>query len=65
MMSGFDGTALRVLREAAGLTVRDVAALAGVSTGHLSRVETGMRQPSSKWVHAVVSAIGKHLDDAA
>lgn len=37
------GRTLKMMREAHGATLRDVAAPAGVSVSHLSRVESGER----------------------
>jgi transcriptional regulator with XRE-family HTH domain len=38
-----DGSKLRAVRQSQGLTLTDVAKRAGVSPGHLSRVERGRR----------------------
>ena len=38
-----NGTALRVIREAKGLTVTETAKRAGIAPAHLSRVERGSR----------------------
>ena len=40
------GSKLRVLRQAAGLTLDQVAALTGIGVSTLSRLEAGRRQPS-------------------
>ncbi|WP_042438816.1 helix-turn-helix domain-containing protein [Streptacidiphilus albus] len=40
------GSRLRVLRQAAGLTLDQVAALTGIGASTLSRLEAGRRQPS-------------------
>ncbi|MFR9726833.1 helix-turn-helix domain-containing protein [Streptomyces sp. MS19] len=52
-LSGHDSPApdsvapqLRALRHRAGLTLEEAAATAGLSPAHLSRLETGQRQPS-------------------
>lgn len=67
LMRETDGTdvALRLLREAAGLTVRALAAEAGVSPSYLSRVETGDVEPTDKWVRIITSAIGRRARRAA
>jgi transcriptional regulator with XRE-family HTH domain len=38
-----NGSKLRAVREAKGLTLTDVAKRAGIAPGHLSRVERGQR----------------------
>ena len=55
------GTAIRQLRTSAGLTLADVATLAGISVSYLSRVENGLVSPTPQWVHIVTSAIGDRL----
>ena len=40
------GSRLRVLRQAAGLTLHQVSALTGIGASTLSRLEAGQRQPS-------------------
>lgn len=57
------GVALRLLREAADMTIRELAAEAGVSGSYLSRAETGQVTPSAKWVHLIASAVGRHTAD--
>lgn len=53
------GDTLRALRNEKGLTMRDVAKLAGVSPGEISRVETGVRQkPSPLFLRAVAPVLG-------
>lgn len=59
------GEAVRVLRQEAGLTIEQVANLAGVSPSQISRVETGVKSPSAAWLGAVVEAIAQHLRPAA
>lgn len=56
-----DGTdvALRVLRHSAGLTVRELARMAGVSPSYLSRVENGDVQPTDRWVRDVICQVGQ------
>lgn len=48
--------ALRVIRERSGLSVSDLARMAGLSQPHLSNIETGKRQASP--------AALRHLADA-
>lgn len=48
--------ALRVIRERSGLSVTELARIAGLSQPHLSNIETGKRQASP--------AVLRHLADA-
>jgi predicted transcriptional regulator len=59
------GTAIRVARKAAGMTLADVSRTAGVSVPYLSNVENGNAHPSAKWVHMVIEVIGNQLEDVA
>ena len=59
------GKAVRTLREVAGLTARDAAKAAGVSESYLSRVETGVADPSPEWVGNVTAAIADVMRDRA
>jgi len=59
------GTALRALRKAQKLSLRDVAKLAEVDYSTLSKVERGLHDPSPRWVKAVTDALGKHMAGAA
>lgn len=55
------GVALRTLRRAAGMTLADLAAAAGVSMSYASRVEAGVVLPRPKWVAHVVDVLGREL----
>lgn len=55
------GPALRAIRQAAGMTLQEVADLAGISVSYLSRVETGQQAPSDAWVAAVAIVLGDRL----
>jgi len=59
------GTALRALRKAQKLSLREVANLAEVDYSTLSKVERGLHDPSPRWLKAVTDALGKHLAGAA
>lgn len=63
--TGGTGTALRALRQTAGLSLREVSSAAGVSLSYLSRVETGKEMPSDKWVRMVTDVIGCQIEAAA
>lgn len=53
-MHGYDGPTLRSLRESAGVALRKVARIAGMSHGHLSKVERG--EPGRPVTPAVLAA---------
>ena len=57
--------AIKALRQAQGLSQRDLARLAEVQPGYLSLVETGKREPSARWLKAVTDALGRHLGGVA
>ena len=52
------GAIARRVRETQGLTLTDVAAIAGISAGMLSRLETGRVMPSLETVVALAGALG-------
>lgn len=55
------GARLRRARQAQGRSLRDVAAAAGVSIGHLSQVERGLAEASSEVLAALCRALGVPL----
>ncbi len=59
------GVALRLLRKSAGLTLDDVSRVAGISAPYLSNVENGNAEPSAKWVHMLIDAIGSDVSRKA
>lgn len=59
------GHAIRALRKAQGLSLRELARLAEVEPGYLSQVEQGKRDPSPRWLKSVTDALGRHLGGAA
>lgn len=52
------GSVLRAERQAQGLTLRDVAELAGCSLGYISEVERGVKEPSSEVLDQVIGSLG-------
>jgi transcriptional regulator with XRE-family HTH domain len=52
------GAVARRVREGQGLTLTDVAAMAGISAGMLSRLETGHVTPSLETLVALADALG-------
>lgn len=59
------GTAIKAMRQAQGLSLRELARLAEVEPGYLSQVERGIRDPTARWMKSVTDALGKHLGGAA
>lgn len=59
------GSALRVMREAQGLTMRQLAEKAGTTYGYISEVERGEKVPSKRWMRAVLDALADNLRGAA
>lgn len=57
------GAALRTVREARGLSLREVARRVGVSPSFVSQVETGKANPSVGTLYALVGVLGTSLDD--
>lgn len=52
------GTAIRLRRNALGLTLEQVALAAGTDAGNLSRVERGVQKASAELVEQVAVALG-------
>lgn len=55
------GPIIREMRRAQGLGLRELAALADVAPGYLSKVERGLEDPSPRWVKDVTNALGRNL----
>lgn len=51
------GHAIRTRRQTLMLNMRQVSAKSGVSLGHLSEVERGIKEPSSELLRALVPAL--------
>ena len=58
---GHAGTAIRAMRNAQGLALRELAELAGVSYARLSLAERGEWEPSQKWLSQVTQALANHM----
>jgi len=56
---------IRVWREHRGLTARDLAVKAGVSTAYLSQIETGVRDGSFETIKRIAAALSITVDDLA
>lgn len=59
------GPAIRAMREAQNLRLRELAELSGTSFSYLSLVERGKRQPTDRWLRDVTDALAKHMLGAA
>ena len=57
------GPAIRQVRRARGLTLEEVAVEVGASVAHLSRMESGTRQPSLDGLLRVAAALGVEIGD--
>lgn len=54
-----------MMRQAQGLTLRQLADKAGTSHAYLSQVERGDKVPSPRWMRAVLDALADNLRGAA
>lgn len=57
------GPTLRTLRLERGMTLDQLAAQAGISASHLSRLERGQAEPSFTVASALAQSIGVSLSD--
>lgn len=57
------GQVLRRIRTEQGLTLRDVATAAAISTPYLSEIERGRKEPSSEILAAICRALDLELTD--
>lgn len=56
------GNAIREMREAQGMSQRELAERAGVNHSYLAQVERGEKtNPSERWLEAVSKALANHL----
>lgn len=55
------GEALKALRDAAGMTIQQVADAAGLSPSYVSRAENNQVTPTAGWWQMVAVAIGRHI----
>lgn len=61
LYEGHAGSTLRRLREAADLSLREAAAIAGCSKSYLTDVEHGRKTPTDLWIARVTGALAMHL----
>lgn len=59
------GSAIRIMREAQGLTLRELAAKSGTNHAYLSQVERGDKTASPRWMRAVLDALADNLRGVA
>lgn len=52
------GEAIRIARSFLGLSQKELAASINVTSGYLSQIESGAREPSQKILRAIASEIG-------
>lgn len=55
------GSAIRAMRRAQGLSLRDLAGLSKTSPSYLSLVERAEREPTARWLRDVEEALAKHI----
>lgn len=53
------------MREAQGLTLRQLATMADTSASYIAQVERGEREPSRRWLASVTDALARNLRGAA
>lgn len=53
------------MREAQGMTLRQLATKAGVNHAYLSQVERGDKVPTDRWMQAVTDALADNLRGVA
>lgn len=57
-----NGSAVRALREAIGITGRDFAERVGISPGYLTNIEVEKKQPAPAVARKLADALGVPLD---
>lgn len=55
------GTAIRIVREAQGLSLRELAEGSGTSFSYLSRVERGLLTPTDRWLRSVTDYLAENM----
>lgn len=51
------GTNVKILREIRGISQKELAELANISTGNISHIENGSRQPSLETLYKIADAL--------
>lgn len=57
-----NGATVRVIREALGISLTDLAARAGIAKPYMSQIETGARQPAAVVARAIADGMGVPLE---
>jgi len=57
-----NGAAIRALRELLGIPQKDLAARAGISPSHMSKIESGAEVPRIETAARVATGLGVSLD---
>lgn len=57
-----NGATVRVVREALGISLTDLAARAGIAKPYMSQIETGVRQPSAAVARLIADGMGVPLE---
>lgn len=57
-----NGATVRVVREALGISLTDLAARAGIAKPYMSQIETGAKQPSPSVARAIADGMGVPLE---
>ena len=56
-----NGAAIRAIREPLGMRQRELADAAGISPGHMNKIEQGVEQPGAPTVRRIADALGVPL----
>jgi len=51
-------TAIRQMRRDAGISMRQLSAMIGIDSSHLSKIEQGTSQPTVKRLYDIAEAVG-------
>jgi DNA-binding XRE family transcriptional regulator len=58
-----DGNKIRTLREEAGMTIAELAPIAGVAPTMMGYIETGMRDTTTTVIARIATHFGVKIDD--
>lgn len=61
--TGTAGSAIRILREELGLTLRELAERSGTSFAYLGQVERGEKVATDRWLRPVVRALADRIEE--
>lgn len=60
---GNPGSAIRAMREAQELSLRDLAHMSDTSYAYLSLVERGLRTPTDRWMRSITEALANNMSE--